>query len=67
MLQGEWRLHPNAVQLIWSRFGKAQVDLFASQEFSHCPLWYSLTEAPLGMDDGMALGAIASMHFPHLS
>ncbi|CAM4493378.1 unnamed protein product [Leuciscus chuanchicus] len=27
-----------------------QVDLFASQESFHCPLWYSLTEAPLGTD-----------------
>jgi len=58
-LHGEWRLHPNAVQLIWSQFGKAQVDLFASQEFSHYPLWYSLPEAPLCTDDGMAPGAIA--------
>ncbi|XP_051505143.1 uncharacterized protein LOC127412641, partial [Myxocyprinus asiaticus] len=48
--RGEWRLHPQVVQLIWSRFGQAQVDLFASQESSHCPLWYALTEAPLGID-----------------
>ncbi|KAI2650115.1 ORF V: Enzymatic polyprotein [Labeo rohita] len=27
---GEWRLHPQVVQLIWSRFGEAQVVLFAS-------------------------------------
>ncbi|XP_051959811.1 uncharacterized protein LOC127627466, partial [Xyrauchen texanus] len=47
---GEWRLHPQSVQLIWDRFGKAQVDLSASQETSHCPLWYGLTEAPLGTD-----------------
>lgn len=33
------------VQLIWSRFSKAQVNLFALQESSHCRLWYSLTEA----------------------
>ncbi|KAI2662351.1 Beta-glucosidase A [Labeo rohita] len=38
------------VQLIWSRFGEAQVDLFASLESSHCQLFYSLTEAPLGRD-----------------
>ncbi|XP_051959970.1 uncharacterized protein LOC127627568, partial [Xyrauchen texanus] len=47
---GEWRLHPQSVQLIWDWFGKAQVDLFASQETSHCPLWYARTEAPLGAD-----------------
>ncbi len=30
---GEWRLHPEMIRLIWSRFGEAQVNLFAS----HCP------------------------------
>ncbi|KAL0152613.1 hypothetical protein M9458_052336 [Cirrhinus mrigala] len=49
-LPGEWRLHPQVVQLIWSRFGEAQVDLFASPESAHCQLFYSLTEAPLGTD-----------------
>ncbi|KAI2647997.1 ORF V: Enzymatic polyprotein [Labeo rohita] len=34
---GEWRLHPQVVQLIWSHFGEAQIDLFASPESSHCP------------------------------
>ncbi|KAI2661295.1 ORF V: Enzymatic polyprotein [Labeo rohita] len=52
---GEWRLHPQTVQLIWSRFGEAQIDLFASPESSHCQLYYSpqsspLREAPLGRD-----------------
>ncbi len=40
-LPGEWRLHPKAVQLIWSRFGVAQVDLFASPETTHCQWFYS--------------------------
>ncbi len=35
-LPGEWRLHPQVVQLIWSRLGVAQVDLFASPETTHC-------------------------------
>ncbi len=35
-LPGEWRLHPQTVQLMWRRFGPAQVDLFASLETSHC-------------------------------
>ena len=26
------------------------MDLFASLDTTHCPLWYSLTEAPLGTD-----------------
>ncbi|KAL0147753.1 hypothetical protein M9458_056929, partial [Cirrhinus mrigala] len=33
---GEWRLHPQTVQLIWSRFGEAQIDLFASPESRSC-------------------------------
>ncbi|KAL0174631.1 hypothetical protein M9458_030599, partial [Cirrhinus mrigala] len=31
-------------------FGEAQIDLFASPESSHCQLFYSLGEAPLGRD-----------------
>ncbi len=46
----EWRLHPEMIRLIWSRFGEAQVDLFASPESSHCQLYFSLTEGPLGTD-----------------
>ncbi len=50
---GEWRLHPEVVELMWKEFGQAQVDLFASRETSHCPLWFSLTHpAPrTGCDD----------------
>ncbi len=44
----EWRLHHQMVQLIWSRFGEGQVDLFGSHESSHCQLYYSLTQAPPG-------------------
>lgn len=47
---GEWSFHPQAVQLIWSQFWDIQVDLFASQESSHCQLFYSLTEGTLGTD-----------------
>ncbi len=47
---GEWRLHPETIRLIWSRFGEAQVDLFASRESSHCQLYFSLTEGTLGTD-----------------
>ncbi len=47
---GEWRLHPETIRLIWSRFGESQVDLFASPESSHCQLYFSLTEGPLGTD-----------------
>ncbi len=47
---GEWRLHTETTLLNWSRFGEAQVDLFASPESSHCQLYFSLTEGPLGTD-----------------
>ncbi len=48
---GGWRLHPEVVELLWREFGQAEVDLFASQEMTHCPLWFSLTHpAPLGLD-----------------
>ncbi len=44
------RLHPKTIWLIWSRFGEAQVDLFASHVSSHCQLYFFLTEGPLGTD-----------------
>ncbi|XDV44749.1 hypothetical protein PO909_012989 [Leuciscus waleckii] len=48
---GEWRLHPEVVELLWKNFGRAEVDLFASRETSHCPLWFSLSyPASLGLD-----------------
>lgn len=47
---GEWRLHPESVQLIWARFGEAEIDLFASPENARCQLFFSLTEGSLGTD-----------------
>ncbi|XP_033987890.1 uncharacterized protein LOC117483621 [Trematomus bernacchii] len=49
---GEWRLHPEVVETIWSLFGRAEVDLFASEESRHCPLWFSWAEvtSPMGQD-----------------
>ena len=47
----EWSLSPIIVGMIWERFGRAQVDLFARRCNRKCPLWYSQnpTElAPLG-------------------
>ncbi len=49
-LPREWRLHPEVLQLIWRRFGHAQVDLFASLDTSHCQLFFSLSEGTLGTD-----------------
>lgn len=47
----EWRLHPDVVQTIWNLFGRAEVDLFASRDTTHCPQWFSLVETgSLGQD-----------------
>ncbi len=37
-------INVNVVYEIWRMFGQAQVDLFATQETLHCPLWFSRTE-----------------------
>ncbi len=47
----EWMLNHQTVTQIWNLFGKAEVDLFASQESSQCPLWFSLSfPTTLGID-----------------
>jgi len=53
---GEWRLHPEVVQSIWGLFGRAMVDLFASESSTYCPHWFSLRErtSPLGQDAPLA-------------
>ena len=48
--QGEWRLHPGSVQMIWDRFGRAEVDLFATSENTHCQAFFSLSHSPLPGD-----------------
>ncbi len=48
---GEWMLNRQTVSQIWDLFGKAEVDLFASQESSQCPLRFSLSfPTTLGID-----------------
>ncbi|XP_075307052.1 uncharacterized protein LOC142368762 [Odontesthes bonariensis] len=49
---GEWTLHPEIVEQIWARFGRAVVDLFASRDNTQCALFYSLRsmDSPLGVD-----------------
>ena len=49
---GEWRLHPEVVEEIWSQYGKAEVDLFVSEDSTHCLHWFSLRErtSSLGQD-----------------
>lgn len=36
-VHGEWSLHPQRIQLIWSLFGQAEIDLFISEN-AHCHL-----------------------------
>ncbi|XP_047205469.1 uncharacterized protein LOC124857922 [Girardinichthys multiradiatus] len=48
----EWKLHSEVMTQIWKRYGRAEVDLFASEENAQCPMFFSLTEqqAPHGLD-----------------
>ncbi len=48
--QGEWRLHPESVRMIWTRYGRADVDLFTTSKNAHCPLFFSLSHSPLKGD-----------------
>ena len=36
--------HPEVVLNMWDVFGRAEADLFAIEESTHCPLWFFLTE-----------------------
>ena len=53
-----WSLNPLIVEMIWERFGVAEVDLFASRKNAKCGLWFSLypsDDPPLGVNAmGMA-------------
>ncbi len=42
----EWTLHPLAVQIIWEVFGRAGVDLFISEDNSHCPIFFTKARMP---------------------
>lgn len=47
----DWRIHPQVVQMIWVRFGTAEVDIIASEDNTHCPLWFSeLSKTPVATD-----------------
>lgn len=35
----KWKLNLSHMQAIWDRFGKAEVDLFASQQNAQCAVW----------------------------
>lgn len=69
-LEGDWSLHPQVVLQLWERFGRAQVDLFASQVNSHCPSSFSMSDpsGPLRLDalahDWLAITLYAFPPFP---
>ncbi|XP_051946656.1 uncharacterized protein LOC127618313 [Xyrauchen texanus] len=46
----EWSLHAQTVQTLWRIFGRAEIDLFASEENSHCPIFFSKSEDALAQD-----------------
>jgi hypothetical protein len=46
----EWTIHPLAVQRIWEVFGRAQVDLFASEDNSHCPIYFTKSTDALAQE-----------------
>ena len=49
---GEWTLHPQVLEQIWARYGRARIDLFASRGNAQCEMFFSLhdLDAPLGVD-----------------
>ncbi len=46
----EWTLHPQMVLKIWSVLGEAEVNLFASEDNSHCPTYFSIQRDALAHD-----------------
>ncbi len=63
--QREWRLHPESVWMIWTRFRRAEVDLFATSENAHCPQFFSLSHSPLEGDALTSCWPAAKLHaFP---
>ncbi len=63
---GECRLHPETIRLIWSRFGEAQVDLFASPSPPTASCTSPWPRAPSAQTHWhtAGLGPYASMRFP---
>ena len=55
----EWSLHPGIVAQIWSKFGRASVDFFASRENTQCPLRFGVAD-----EQAQSLGVDAFAHRP---
>ena len=47
----DWSLNPKVARQIWIRFGHPQVDLFANEKNTKCPMFFSIQGTPsLGLD-----------------
>ena len=47
----DWSLHPGVAEQIFNRYGRPQVDLFASEENAKCSRFFSIRgTAPLGLE-----------------
>ncbi len=46
----EWTLHPQTVQVILGIFGRPEVDLFASEDNTHCQTYFSKERDELAPD-----------------
>lgn len=40
--EGEWRLHPEVVEIIWERFSPAELDIFTMETLTPCHFRFSL-------------------------
>lgn len=61
---GEWPQHSQVVESIWQRYCQKEVDLFASKESTHCPLWFALTPpAALGLDAMLQMWPRPFLHY----
>ncbi len=43
-------LHPESVRMIWTRYGRVEVDLFTTSKNAHCPLFFYMSHSPLKGD-----------------
>ncbi len=48
----DWQIHKEVIQAIWDTYGRAEMDLFADKQTTHCPMWFSDKDEPgaLGQD-----------------
>ncbi len=46
----KWTLHPRTVQEIWAIFGRPEVDIFTSEDNTHCQTYFSKDRYALAHD-----------------